>query len=54
MVLANKTNYEYFLRRLNMFSIVDVFRGDNTNEDEAIKREIKLCKRTLTYTNPTW
>lgn len=47
MVLANKTNYEYFLRRLNMFSIVDVFRGDNTNEDEAIKREINALQKNI-------
>lgn len=47
MVLANKTNYEYFLRRLNMFSIVDVFRGDNTNEDETIKREINALQKNI-------
>ena len=47
MVLANKTNYEYFLRRLNMFSVVNVFRGDNTNEDESIKREVRDLQREI-------
>lgn len=32
-VLANKLNYEYFLRKLNMFSIIDVIHGFNTYND---------------------
>lgn len=32
-VLANKVNYKYFLQRMNMFSVVDVFKGMNTFED---------------------
>ena len=32
-VLANKSNYEYFLRRLNMFSVIDVISGFNTHND---------------------
>lgn len=32
-VLANTVNYEQFLRRLNMFSIIDVIKGNNTYED---------------------
>lgn len=34
MVLANEVNYEYFLQRLNMFSVIDVIKGNNTFEDE--------------------
>lgn len=33
MVLANELNYQYFLERLNMFSIIDVIKGNNTFED---------------------
>lgn len=32
-VLGNKTNYEYFLRKLNMFSMIDVMHGFDTMED---------------------
>lgn len=32
-VLANKINYEYFLRRLNMFSVIDVIQGFDTYDD---------------------
>lgn len=32
-VLANKINYEYFLRKLNMFSIIDVIHGFDTYND---------------------
>lgn len=38
-VLANKLNYEYFLRRLNMFSIIDVIHGFDTDYD------LKLTKK---------
>lgn len=33
MVLANATNYKYFLKKLNMFSIIDVIQGFNTYDD---------------------
>lgn len=33
MVLANKINYEYFLKKMNMFSIIDVIKGFETYED---------------------
>ena len=35
MVLANSTNYKYFLEKMNMFSIVDVIQGFNTADDTA-------------------
>lgn len=34
-VLANATNYEYFLRKLNMFSVIDTISGFNTFEDSV-------------------
>ena len=36
-VLANATNYKYFLTRLNIFSTIDAFSGFNTYEDNAIE-----------------
>lgn len=33
-VMANKINYEYFLRKLNMFSTIDVNQGFNSYEDK--------------------
>jgi len=35
MVLANSTNYKYFLEKMNMFSVVDVIQGFNTEDDTA-------------------
>ena len=35
MVLANSSNYKYFLEKMNMFSIVDVIQGFNTADDLA-------------------
>lgn len=32
-VLANQINYDYFLRKLNIFSIIDTIKGFNTYED---------------------
>lgn len=40
-VLANKTNYEYFLRKLNMFSVIDVIQGFNTYNDIMSERLYK-------------
>ena len=34
-VLANETSYEYFLRKLNMFSTIEVQQGFNTYEDNV-------------------
>lgn len=36
-VLANKINYEYFLRKLNIFSIIDVIHGFETFDDNTAK-----------------
>lgn len=35
MVLANATNYRYFLEKMNMFSVIDVLQGFNTTSDRA-------------------
>lgn len=36
-VLANETNYNYFFRRMNMFSEIGIYRGTNsTNGNQAI------------------
>lgn len=44
-VLANKTNYEYFLRKLNMFSTIDVIQGFNTFEDKETKIAYDIAER---------
>lgn len=36
-VLANKINYQYFLKKLNMFSIVDVIQGYEASEDKRLE-----------------
>ena len=40
-VLANKNNYEYFLRKLNMFSIIDTVQGFATLNDAKAEIEYK-------------
>lgn len=43
-VLANEINYKTFLKKLNIFSVIDVIRGYETSEDkrnEAIVEEIQ-------------
>ena len=35
MVLANATNYKYFFKKMNMFSIIEVINGFNTYSDSA-------------------
>lgn len=44
-VLANATNYKYFLTKLNMFSIIDAFSGFNTYEDNAIEASYNDAKQ---------
>lgn len=44
LVLANATNYKYFLTKLNMFSIIDAFSGFNTIEDNKIEIEYTTAK----------
>lgn len=38
-VLANAENYKYFLRKLNIFSIIDAIQGFNTYDDIKAKYE---------------
>lgn len=40
-VLANKDNYDYFLRKLNMFSVIDIIQGFNTDSDIKYERDYK-------------
>lgn len=56
MVLANKANYEYFLHKLNMFSVVDVIKGVNTMDDtralhkyESVRAEYYKDKENYIY-----
>lgn len=35
MVLANATNYKYFFKKMNMFSIIEVINGFNTYSDST-------------------
>lgn len=37
MVLANSINYEYFLKKMNIFSTIDVIKGFETYEDSKAK-----------------
>lgn len=46
-VLANKINYEYFLRKLNMFSVIDVINGFNNTDDIAF--EVNYANALATY-----
>lgn len=39
-VLANAENYKYFLKKMNMFSIIDAFSGFNTYDDIKIEKEL--------------
>lgn len=45
-VLANANNYIYFLRRLNMFSIIDAIPGFATFEDQYTLDKYNLSKTT--------
>lgn len=49
MVLANSTNYKYFLEKLKMFSVVDVIQGYNTADDK--NAEITYQKAQYNYAN---
>lgn len=44
-VLANQTNYEYFLRRLNMFSVIDTIQGFNSYEDNQAQLKYNIAER---------
>lgn len=43
-VLANSINYKTFLSKLNIFSIIDVFSGFNTEEDIRIEESYSTTK----------
>lgn len=43
-VLANGVNYEYFLRRLNMFSIIDTIQGFDTFEDNQAELAYNIAE----------
>lgn len=49
MVLANATNYKYFLEKMRMFSVVDVLQGYNTIDDK--NAEIEYQKAQYNYAN---
>ena len=44
-VLANNINYEYFLRKLNMFSVIDTIQGFNSYEDREAKIKYDLSEK---------
>lgn len=43
-VLANATNYNTFLSKLNMFSVIDAFSGFRTTDDAKIEEEYLTAK----------
>lgn len=43
-VLANADNYKYFLRKMNLFSVIDAFSGFNTYEDQKIYNDYSTAK----------
>lgn len=50
-VLATAENYKYFLRRLNIFSIIDAIQGFNTYDDIKAKYEYNAAYAELTSIN---
>jgi phage terminase large subunit-like protein len=50
-VLATAENYKYFLRRLNIFSIIDAIQGFNTYDDIKAKYEYNNAYSQLTVLN---
>ena len=47
-VLATADNYKYFLKKLNIFSIIDAFQGFNTYDDIEKKNEYNKALEKLT------
>ena len=43
-VLANASNYKYFLSKLGIFSVIDAFTGFNTIDDQKIEAEYATAK----------
>lgn len=54
MVLANETNYKYFLRKMNMFSVIDIIQGFNTFEDTQAEQEYNLAYAEYTDAYKTY
>lgn len=50
-VLATAENYKYFLRKLNIFSIIDAIQGFNTYDDIKAKYEYNTAYAELTTLN---
>lgn len=50
-VLATAENYKYFLRKLNIFSIIDAIQGFNTYDDIKAKYEYNNAYAELTILN---
>jgi len=44
-VLANNTNYEYFLRKLNMFSVIETIQGFNSYEDSQYSLAYSIAEQ---------
>ena len=47
-VLANAENYKYFLRKMNIFSIIDAFSGFNSYEDQKAYKDYATAKAEYT------
>ena len=50
-VLATAENYKYFLRKLNIFSIIDAIQGFNSYDDIKAKHEYNTAYTELTTLN---
>ena len=48
MVLANETNYRYFLQKMNMFSVIEIIKGYTTEDDN--KAQISYNEAYNNYT----
>ena len=53
-VLANATNYKYFLTKLNMFSIIDAFSGFNMVDDSNIEIKYTTAKEKYASAKETY
>ena len=53
-VLANATNYKYFLTRLNIFSIIDAFSGFNMVDDSNIELKYTTSKEKYASAKETY
>lgn len=53
-VLANPTNYKYFLTKLNIFSVIDAFSGFETYEDSKIEEQYNRAKNLYEYAKESY